>query len=141
MDDVLVGSLMSTPLRTVTPEVSVQTAAQTMIDHGISSVVVVDDDQPIGILTSTDYVRIAADGADATDTEVTAYMTTALTTATANDAVATVAEVMMDEGVHHVPVVDDTEGAVGMITTKDFAAYLSAERAPSPPQAGDTTSN
>jgi CBS domain-containing protein len=61
-------------------------------------------------------------------------MTTDLTTTTANDPVADVAETMMSRGVHHVPVVDDTEGVVGMITTKDFAAYLSEARAPSPPR-------
>ncbi|MFB6142014.1 MAG: CBS domain-containing protein [Halorientalis sp.] len=138
MDDVLVGSLMSTPVRTVTPDVTVRAAAQEMLDHDISSVVVVDEDnQPVGILTSTDYVRIAADGASVTDTPVSSYLTAELVTTTAGERVRTVAETMMAAGVHHVPVVDEAEGAIGMITTKDFAAYLSAERAPSPPGGPD----
>jgi CBS domain-containing protein len=134
MDDVLVGSLMTSPVRTVTPDETAGNAAQTMVDHAISSVVAVDDDNHLeGILTSTDYVHIAADDATAGDTPVSTYMTTTVTTATVNDRVADVAETMMDEGVHHVPVVDDAEGVVGMITTKDFATYLSEARAPSPP--------
>jgi len=134
MDDVLVGSLMSAPVRTVTADERVRTAAETMIGHGISSVVVVDgDNQPEGILTSTDYVQIAADDAAAGETAVRAYMTTDLITTTANERVADVAQTMMSRGVHHVPVVDDSTGVVGMITTKDFAAYLSEARAPSAP--------
>jgi CBS domain-containing protein len=134
MDDVHVGRLMSAPVTTVTPDEPVRDAAQSMVDHEISSVVVVDDENHLeGILTSTDYVHIAADDATAGETPVSTYMSTQVTTATANDPIADVAETMMDEGVHHVPVVDDTEGVVGMITTKDFAAYLSEARAPSPP--------
>lgn len=142
MDDVLVGSLMSSPVRTVTPDETVRDAARTMVDHDISSVVVVGEDNHVeGILTSTDYVRIAADDAPAGDTPVSTYMTAPVTTATAHDQVADVAETMMDRSVHHVPVVDDTEGVIGMITTKDFAAYLSEARAPSPPGRPEPASN
>ncbi len=105
-----------------------------MTDHGISSVVVVDGDNRLeGILTSTDYVRIAADGADVTETTAEAYMTTDVVSTSVNEPVHEVAETMMARGVHHVPVADEDEGVVGMITTKDFAAYLSEARAPSPP--------
>lgn len=142
MDDVLVGSLMTSPVQTVTPDETARNAAQTMVDHAISSVVVVDADNHLeGILTSTDYVHIAADDATAGETPVSTYMTTTVTTATVSDRVADVAETMMDGGVHHVPVVDDAEGVVGMITTKDFAAYLSAARAPSPPGSHGHVSN
>jgi len=135
MDDVLVGSLMSSPVRTVRPDESVRDAAQVMIDRDISSVVVVDgDNQPVGILTSTDCVHVAADGAATDETPVSAYASADLVATTASVPVGEVAETMMADGVHHVPVVDEDEGAVGMITTKDFAAYLSEARAPSPPR-------
>jgi CBS domain-containing protein len=138
MDDVLVGSLMTSPVRTVRPAETARNAAEMMVDHDISSVVVVDEENhPEGILTSTDYVHIAADDATAGETPVSTYMTGQVTTATVNDRVADVAEVMMGEDVHHLPVVDNTEGVVGMITTKDFAAYLSEARAPSPPGTDD----
>lgn len=52
-------------------------------------------------------------------------MTTDVVTTTANDSVYEVAQTMLDHGFHHVPVVDDTEGVVGIITTTDFTAYLS----------------
>jgi CBS domain-containing protein len=133
MDDVLAGSLMSAPVRTVSPDTTVQQAAQVMLDHDISSVVVVDDDNHVaGIFTSTDCVRISAAADSTAETTVEGYMSTEVTTTTATEPVTDVAETMMARGVHHVPVSDDTEGVVGMITTKDLAAYLSGTWTPSP---------
>lgn len=124
--DVFVGRLMSSPVRSVTPEAPVRDAAEKLIAHDIGSLVVVDEDNHLqGILTSTDFVRIAADGASAGETTVEEYMTTDVITATANDAVRDIADTMVERGFHHVPVVDDEEGVIGMITTTDLAAYLS----------------
>lgn len=124
--DVFVGRLMSSPVQTVSPETSVQEAAGLLIERDIGSVVVVGDDNHLeGILTSTDFVRIAADGADVAGTPVAEYMSRTVTTTTANDSIAEVAETMVERGFHHVPVVDDTEGVVGMITSTDLTAYLS----------------
>ncbi len=133
MEDVFVGRLMSTSVHTVTPHESVQEAAQKMIDHEIGSVVVVDADGDVdGILTSTDFVRIVAEGHPSAETTVSAHMTTDVVTTDANADVRDVADTMIERGFHHVPVVDDTEGVIGMITTTDLTAYLSRVRKPSP---------
>ncbi|EJN58622.1 CBS domain-containing protein [Halogranum rubrum] len=124
--DIFVGRLMSSPVQTVTRSTPIQEAADLMLRHGIGSVVVVDDVGHLdGILTATDFVTLAADGQPAEETEVNEYMTTDVVTTTANDSVYEVAQTMLDHGFHHVPVVDDTEGVVGIITTTDFTAYLS----------------
>jgi CBS domain-containing protein len=124
--DIFVGRLMSSPVQTVTRDTPIQEAANLMLKHGIGSVVVVDDVGHLdGILTATDFVTLAADGQPAEDTEVHEYMTTVVVTTTANDLIADVAKTMLDQGFHHVPVVDETEGVVGIITTTDFTAYLS----------------
>lgn len=124
--DIFVGRLMSSPVRTVTRTTPIQEAASLMLDHGIGSVVVVDDVGHLdGILTATDFVTLAADGQPAEETAVHEYMTTDVVTTTANDSIHDVARTMLDRGFHHVPVVDDTEGVVGIITTTDFTAYLS----------------
>lgn len=117
---------MSSPVHTVSPETSVRDAARRLIEHDIGSVVVVDDDNHLeGILTATDFVQITADGDTAASSTVADYMSTAVITATANDEVQDVAETMVGHGFHHVPVVDDTEGVIGMITTTDLTMYLS----------------
>jgi len=129
MTDVFVGRLMSSPVVTVTPETPVREAAAVLLDREIGSLVVVDDDDAfVGILTTTDFVRITAD--DAIGSTVDEYMTTDVTTAGANDSINDVAGRMIDGGFHHLPVVDEEAGVVGMLTTTDLTAYLSTIETP-----------
>ncbi|WP_227261983.1 CBS domain-containing protein [Salarchaeum japonicum] len=126
MEDIFVGRLMSAPIQTVTPDTPVEEAASVMRDNEISSVVVVDEENGlVGILTATDFVAIAADGAITRDDPVSKYMSTDLVTVTADEPIVDVAETLIDHGIHHIPVVDDTAGVIGMISTTDITAYLS----------------
>ncbi len=133
MDDIFVGRLMSSPVTTVAADASAESVAEQLLDEGISSVVVVDDENRIeGILTSTDFVRIAAQGGRTSAVTVADHMTTDVVTTSVNESIERVADLMIEEGIHHVPVVDDTEGVVGIITTTDLTAYLSGIEDPSP---------
>lgn len=133
MADVFVGRLMSSPVRTVSAETPIQEAARKMSENGIGSVIVVGDGNELeGILTATDFVRLGADGRSAAETPVSEYMSTDIITTAANDDIRDVADLMIDHGFHHVPVVDETEGVVGIVTTTDLTAYLSHIETPSP---------
>ncbi|KTG26670.1 CBS domain-containing protein [Haloferax profundi] len=126
MEDIFVARLMSTNLHTVTADTLVEDAAQLMLDNNISSVIVVDEANHLdGILTTTDFVRIVAKSQPKAQTTVERYMTTDVITADAQDPITDVAESMTQHGFHHMPVVDDDEGVIGIITTSDLAAYLS----------------
>jgi CBS domain-containing protein len=133
MEDIFVARLMSTSAHTVSPDTLVEDAAQVMMKKGIGSVMVVDDDnQLVGILTNTDFVRIVAERKPKDRTPVSEYMTENVVTTTAQVSIRDVADTMMNHGFHHVPVVDEEEGVIGMVTTTDLAAYLSTAEAPSP---------
>ena len=126
IEDVFVARLMSTDLHTVTPDTLVEDAAAVLLENDISSVLVVDDDgELVGILTSTDFVDIVAKSQPKAETTVERYMTRDPITAGAQDDVAAVAATMLERGFHHVPVVDG-ETPIGIITTSDFAAYVSS---------------
>jgi len=45
-------------------------------------------------------------------------------TSTAGASIGAVADLLIEHGIHHVPVVDETAGVVGMVTTTDLTAYL-----------------
>ena len=134
MDDVFVGRIMSSPVTTVTADANAKAVAKRMLDENISSVVVVDvDGELLGILTSTDFVEIAAEDGDMTALDVSEFMTPEPVTVTANDPVEAAASLMLDHNIHHLPVVDETEGVVGMLTTTDMTAYVSGiERSSAP---------
>lgn len=126
IEDVFVARLMSTDLHTVTPDTLVEDAAAVLLDNDVSSVLVVDDGGDlVGIVTSTDFVDIVAKSRPKAETTVERYMTRDPITAGAQDDVAAVAATMLEHGFHHVPVVDG-ETPIGIITTSDFAAYVSS---------------
>lgn len=133
MDDIFVARVMSTTLHTVRPDTLVEDAAQVMLDNDIGSVLVVDEaNQLQGILTNTDFVTIVSESHPKAETSVERYMTTDVVTTTAQDSIQDVADTMLEEGFHHMPVVDDDEGLIGMVTTTDLAAYISQVQAPNP---------
>ena len=126
MEDIFVGRLMSAPVETVRPHTRLNEAAAQLLEHNISSVVVVDEDDHLeGILTATDFVRLASEDTVASEHTVSEYMSTGIVTTTANDPITDVADTMIDNRFHHVPVVDDEEGVIGIITTTDLTAYVS----------------
>lgn len=134
MDDVFVGSLMSSPVHTVDIDTPLKDAGELILEHGIGSVIVVDDeDQLEGILTATDFVRLVAESTHDSNMTVATVMSTDVITTPANESIRTVAGVMIEHGFHHIPVVDETDEVIGVITTTDLTAYLSHRVDPSPP--------
>lgn len=133
MDDIFVARLMSSGVQSVTPDTLVEDAAQRMLENEIGSLVVVDEDGKLeGILTTTDFVGIVAASDPKAETTVSRYMTTDVITTTAQATIRDVADSMVEHGFHHMPVVDETAGVIGMITTADLAVYLSNIQTPSP---------
>ncbi|MFC6614658.1 CBS domain-containing protein [Halopenitus salinus] len=126
MEDILVGRVMTSDVITVHPDTFVEEAASLLLERGVGSLVVVDDDGRLeGILTSTDFVAIVAASKPKAQTTVERYMSTDVTTASAQDPIIEVADRMVDLGVHHLPVVDDDGGVIGIVSTTDLAEYLS----------------
>jgi CBS domain-containing protein len=133
MDDIFVARLMNSDLQTVGPDTLVEDAARQMQEQGIGSLVVVDDEgRLVGILTTTDFVDIVARSKPKAQTTVERYMTTDVITTGAQTSIQAAADVMLDHGFHHLPVVDEEGGVIGMISTTDLAAYLSTVQTPSP---------
>jgi len=135
MEDVFVGSLMSAPVHTTSGDATLRTAAALMLDHDVGSVVIVDDAGRLGgILTATDFVRVVADGAYDYDpaTNVERAMSTDVVTAGPTDPIESAADLMIDAGHYHLPVVDGENVVIGVITSHDLTAYVSTVRSPSP---------
>lgn len=124
MDDVFVTQLMTTDPQTVAPDTPVDDAADLMLDDTIGSVIVVENGRLRGILTRTDFVRLVADHEEGAQTQVSAYMTDDVITTTPQAPITDAADVMIAHGFHHLPVVDDDDHLVGVVTTTDLTSYL-----------------
>ncbi|PSP92352.1 histidine kinase [Halobacteriales archaeon QS_4_66_20] len=136
MQDIFVARLMSSGVVTVTPDTLVEDAAELLLEEGIGSLVVVDEDNQLaGILTSTDFVRIVRDSEPKAETTVERYMTEGVVTAEAGEPIREAADRLITYEIHHLPVVDEEEGVIGMLSTTDLAAYFSDVQKPSPSSA------
>lgn len=126
MDDIFVAQVMSTDLVTVSRDTLVEDAARTLQSKGVGSLLVLDDaDELVGILTTTDFVDIVAESKPKAQTTVGRYMTEDLITVDAGTPLSEAADVMVEHGLHHLPVVEEEDGLVGIVTTTDVADYLS----------------
>ncbi|SEN33972.1 CBS domain-containing protein [Halorientalis persicus] len=122
MTETPVSEIMTTPVLTVAPDETLSDAAWAMRDTEIKSVAVIDADcDPVGILTSTDFVQVAADDTEPTETTVEECMTTTVETVTPDTTVAEASAHLLDSGFNHIPVVDGD--VVGMLTTTDILRH------------------
>jgi CBS domain-containing protein len=133
MQDIFVARLMSPDVVTVTSSTPVEEAATILMDEQIGSLVVVDGANRLqGILTSTDFVEIVSESQPKAETTVQKYMTEQVVTLGPQDLIRDAADKMITYGIHHLPVVDEDEGVIGMLSTTDLTAYLSDVEQPSP---------
>lgn len=129
MDETTIENLMSEPVLTVDRTDLTVDVAGAMRESGINSVVVTDEDcHPTGILTSTDYVEMTADAVNPHEATVERFMTTDIVTARPDEHVSVAAETMAGREFSHLPVVDETEQVVGILTQTDLVVYLADEQ-------------
>ena len=113
-------------LVTVRPGASVREAAIAMHRANVGSVLVVDEEMRLlGIFTERDLVRVVATGIPL-DTPVERVMTTKLVTASPDESIAMVASKMIEHGIRHIPVVDESGRLVGIISIRDVLRHVVA---------------
>jgi CBS domain-containing protein len=124
-----VDRIMNRNLAAVGPKASLLGAAKLMGDENVGCVLVVDEKKkPIGILTDRDVVvRGLARGASLETATVDSAMSPHPFTARRNDPIMLVARKMADKGVRRIPVVDEDETAVGIVSVDDLLTVFISE--------------
>ena len=109
---------MSSPAVTAGPSETIAEVSARMEDRRVGSVVVVDGDRPIGILTERDLVRFGAAGTDASIAKVSEWMTADPDCIDPDVEVGRAFDSLSSHGYRHIPVVRD--GAlVGVVSMRD----------------------
>jgi signal-transduction protein with cAMP-binding, CBS, and nucleotidyltransferase domain len=123
-----VRNLMRSPVVSVGPDQSLQSAAQVMTEHGIGSVVVVEQDgQVAGILTERDVMHAAAQLGDVGQARVADHMTAPVVTASPNWDVSVAAAEMNERRIRHLVVLDQG-AAAGVLSVRDVMSVFLPER-------------
>jgi CBS domain-containing protein len=98
-------------------------AAARMWHQQTGSLLVMDGDRLLGIITERDVMKAVARGLDLASTPVSAVMTTTVQTVSPATAVAEAAAHMSERWIRHLPVVDDGR-IVGMVSQRDLCGVL-----------------
>ena len=114
-----VAEVMSAPPVTATPSETLAVASSRMKDGSVGSVIVVDGERPIGILTERDLVRFAASGADASGTKVSEWMTEDPDHIGPEVNVQEAFASLASHGYRHIPVVE-ADRLVGVVSMRDL---------------------
>ncbi|MEU6934123.1 CBS domain-containing protein [Streptomyces sp. NPDC046374] len=119
MKHMKVGGLMTDEVVSAVPAASFRDVAKMLAEHDISGVPVVDeDDHVVGVVSESDL--LARDELTARE-----LMNTPAVTIHAEETVADAARLMVRRGVERLPVVDEEERLVGIVTRRDLlCVYL-----------------
>ena len=105
------------------PSDSLKDAASVMWKRQTGSILVMDGDELLGIVTERDVMKAVARGADLARTPVRAVMTSTVVTVTPDTTVPEAARHMATRWIRHLPVV--VEGrVVGMVSQRDLCGVL-----------------
>jgi CBS domain-containing protein len=121
-----VGEMMARDVLSVAPEDTIGEAAQQMVDRGVGSAVVLDYGRLIGIFTERDLLRAVADRVHSSEARVREWMTAEPITITPETSAEEAAQLMLDNGFRHLPVVEG-ERAVGIVSIRDVARWISED--------------
>ncbi len=114
---------------TIAADDSVFTAAKLMNARGIGGVVVLDDEDVIGIFTERDILRrVVAERRDPAKTLVRDVMTAPVTTCRPGATLEECQTLLSDKRIRHLPVLDP-DGVRGIITSGDILAFHVSEQA------------
>lgn len=124
----MLRNIINRNLIVVEPDSKVSEAAYLMDKEGVGCVLVLDNGKSRGMLTDRDIVtRCIAKNIDVDDCTVENIMSESLETVKETDGIFDCIQTMKYAGVRRIPVVDDQNQVVGIVSFGDVLALLSKE--------------
>jgi CBS domain-containing protein len=121
----LVEELMSTGVVTVPADATVADAVSKILDHDVGSVVVLNDGNPVGMVTESDALQGALETGRSLDSiPITELTHRSVITVAPGTTVRKVARKMAEHDIKKLPVMDGVE-LLGIITMTDIVWHLS----------------
>jgi CBS domain-containing protein len=122
---VRVSDVMTQASISDSPSDTLRSAAECMWRQQTGSVVVMEQDNLVGIITERDVLKAAAQGMDVDKTTVGEFMTRTVITVPSSDSVRDAARLMAQHWIRHLPVVEDGR-VVGVLSQRDIVGIFAA---------------
>jgi len=128
-----VRPIMTTKLITVNPSSNLYTVRQIFLGNNIHHLPVTNDNMElVGLLTTYDLWKNEIAPAEYPEVLVADIMTTKLAKIGPEDKVGTAAEIFLDNRFHALPVVDEHNVLIGIVTSHDVLKYEFIKEYPKP---------
>ncbi|KQQ96700.1 CBS domain-containing protein [Massilia sp. Leaf139] len=123
-----IQDIMTRDVQTISPQETVQRAAQLMDELNVGAIPVLDGEQLVGMITDRDItVRSVAAGQNPVTTKVNEVMSIDVRTCTPNQSVDEVLAQMGDVQIRRIPVLDEASKVIGIVSLGDVATKHSAD--------------
>ena len=118
------GEFMAREVITIEPEDTIGHAAEKMVQHGVSAIVVADSpySKLLGIVTERDLTRAVAGRVHTSEARVREWMTPEPKTVSESTDPVEAVQIMVEGGFRHLPVVEG-DRAVGIVSIRDLAEW------------------
>jgi CBS domain-containing protein len=114
---------MTSRVVSVRPDDEVRVAIARMLEENVGSVAVCESERLVGIFTERDVLRLAGEGRDFHAVRVGDVMTRRLFVAEPDDDLASIAHLMQEKRIRHVPVVQG-ENLLGILGIREVLRNL-----------------
>ena len=119
-----VRDIMIKDLLTISENETALKAAQIMSEKGVSSLIVLADNQPIGIVTERDFIKkICLKELQLSNVRVRDMMSRIRTSASPDTPIDVAVQRMLNNRIRRLPIIEN-DTVVGIITVTDLAKYL-----------------
>ena len=114
---------MTTELSCLPAEASLQQAVKLMVDQRISCIIITQNQFPKGIITERDLVKVLNQESQKIDLSlpISELMSSPISTLNQNDTLFDAMVISRAEKIRHLPVIDNNEHLVGLVTHTDLA--------------------
>ncbi len=128
MKEIYVFEVMTENVTTCPKETSLKEVVKILSSNRLSSLVITENDEPIGIITERDMVSILADMLNDVvwdDLSIDHFMTSPTYTIPSETALHEAVELSKEKNIRHLPVVNENNKLVGLLTQTDMVNGLS----------------
>ena len=114
---------MTVHVETAKPTESLKNVLKRLVKRNIGSIVVVEENEPVGIITERDISRCVARGTNALKRQVKNVMSSPLITVETTESVQHAMELMLKHGVRRLPVMKQRR-LVGIVSERDVLRWV-----------------
>jgi CBS domain-containing protein len=124
---------MTSKVQTVKAEEPLRRALEKMVKRNVGSIVVLEGERPVGIITERDVSRYVARGTNTLRTKVRKLMSSPLITIAPSAVVQQAMMMMLKHGIRRIPVVENGK-MVGIISERDLLRWVVRSSYKPPPE-------